>query len=71
MIDFEVLIAVSSDLVLIISEYLTKHAACPVLVGSKWVSNKWLHEYGQEWTRPCELHETPTGEAFHQKAILK
>ncbi|XP_066993933.1 prolyl 4-hydroxylase subunit alpha-2 [Anabrus simplex] len=36
-------------------DYLTRHAACPVLTGSKWVSNKWLHERGQEFTRPCGL----------------
>ncbi|KAK9505080.1 hypothetical protein O3M35_009222 [Rhynocoris fuscipes] len=33
----------------------TWHAACPVLAGSKWVSNKWLHERGQEFRRPCDL----------------
>uniref|UniRef100_A0A182QBT0 procollagen-proline 4-dioxygenase n=1 Tax=Anopheles farauti TaxID=69004 RepID=A0A182QBT0_9DIPT len=33
----------------------TLHAACPVLVGSKWVANKWIHEYGQEFRRPCSL----------------
>merc|ERR1719410_912464 len=27
-------------------DYLTRHAACPVLVGEKWVCNRWLHEYG-------------------------
>lgn len=35
----------------------TRHAACPVLVGSKWVSNKWFHERGQEFRRPCGLTE--------------
>ncbi|KAK8375319.1 hypothetical protein O3P69_008296 [Scylla paramamosain] len=34
---------------------LTRHAACPVLVGTKWVSNKWIHERGQEFLRPCGL----------------
>ncbi|OQV15947.1 Prolyl 4-hydroxylase subunit alpha-2 [Hypsibius exemplaris] len=33
----------------------TRHAACPVLSGVKWVSNKWIHEYGQEARRPCGL----------------
>ncbi|XP_078480178.1 prolyl 4-hydroxylase subunit alpha-2 isoform X2 [Lampetra planeri] len=33
-------------------DYRTRHAACPVLVGSKWVSNKWIHERGQEFLRP-------------------
>jgi len=32
---------------------LTRHAACPVLAGNKWVSNFWIHERGQEFTRPC------------------
>lgn len=36
-------------------DLLTRHAACPVLVGSKWVSNKWFHERGQEFRRPCGL----------------
>ncbi|KAM9846532.1 prolyl 4-hydroxylase subunit alpha-2 isoform 3-T3 [Aulostomus maculatus] len=38
-------------------DYRTRHAACPVLVGSKWVSNKWIHERGQEFLRPCGLTE--------------
>ncbi|XP_075553973.1 prolyl 4-hydroxylase subunit alpha-2-like [Dermacentor variabilis] len=25
----------------------TKHGACPVLVGSKWIATKWIHELGQ------------------------
>uniref|UniRef100_A0A915LTZ1 Uncharacterized protein n=1 Tax=Meloidogyne javanica TaxID=6303 RepID=A0A915LTZ1_MELJA len=31
------------------------HAACPVLLGDKWVSNSWIHERGQEFIRPCGL----------------
>ncbi|EDS45526.1 prolyl 4-hydroxylase alpha subunit 1 [Culex quinquefasciatus] len=30
----------------------TLHAACPVLSGSKWVANQWIHEYHQEFVRP-------------------
>uniref|UniRef100_A0A8C1F0V8 procollagen-proline 4-dioxygenase n=1 Tax=Cyprinus carpio carpio TaxID=630221 RepID=A0A8C1F0V8_CYPCA len=33
----------------------TEHAGCPVLRGNKWVANKWIHEYGQEFRRPCSL----------------
>ena len=34
----------------------TRHAACPVLSGQKWVANKWIHERGQEFKeRPCGL----------------
>ena len=36
-------------------DYSSRHAACPVLVGSKWVANKWFHETGQEFNRPCSL----------------
>ncbi|XP_076024053.1 prolyl 4-hydroxylase subunit alpha-1-like [Genypterus blacodes] len=36
----------------------TRHAACPVLLGNKWVSNKWLHERGQEFRRRCGPHRS-------------
>jgi len=28
---------------------------CPVLIGNKWIANKWIHERGQEFRRPCSL----------------
>ncbi|XP_030055866.1 prolyl 4-hydroxylase subunit alpha-3 [Microcaecilia unicolor] len=31
----------------------TLHAGCPVLIGDKWVANKWIHEHGQEFRRQC------------------
>uniref|UniRef100_A0A672RW12 Prolyl 4-hydroxylase subunit alpha 3 n=1 Tax=Sinocyclocheilus grahami TaxID=75366 RepID=A0A672RW12_SINGR len=34
----------------------TFHADCPVIVGDKWVANKWVHEYGQEFQRRCSLN---------------
>ncbi|XP_053312613.1 prolyl 4-hydroxylase subunit alpha-3 [Spea bombifrons] len=34
----------------------TLHAGCPVLIGNKWVANKWIHEHGQEFNRPCALN---------------
>ena len=34
----------------------TRHAACPVLAGQKWVSNWWIHEYGQFQRRKCDLN---------------
>ncbi|XP_023932280.1 prolyl 4-hydroxylase subunit alpha-2-like [Lingula anatina] len=36
-------------------DFRTRHAACPVLVGQKWVSNKWIHERGNELVRTCGL----------------
>ncbi|CRK97397.1 CLUMA_CG010787, isoform A [Clunio marinus] len=32
---------------------VTRHAACPVALGSKWVLNRWIRERGQEFRRPC------------------
>lgn len=31
------------------------HGGCPVLLGSKWISNKWIRESGQMFRRPCAL----------------
>ncbi|CAH1267395.1 P4HA3 [Branchiostoma lanceolatum] len=31
------------------------HAGCPVLIGSKWIANKWIREHGNEFRRPCGL----------------
>lgn len=33
----------------------TEHAGCPVLRGNKWVANKWIRAFGQEFRRPCRL----------------
>lgn len=34
-------------------DFLTRHSACPVLLGSKWVANAWIREHGNEFRRPC------------------
>lgn len=36
-------------------DFRTRHAGCPVLVGTKWVANKWFHTGGQEFMRRCSL----------------
>ncbi|XP_042231301.1 prolyl 4-hydroxylase subunit alpha-2-like [Homarus americanus] len=36
-------------------DYRTLHAACPVLLGEKWIANLWIHEFGQEFRWPCTL----------------
>lgn len=38
----------------------TLHAACPVLVGEKWVSNKWILNHGNALTRRCGLQYSST-----------
>ncbi|KAM3722357.1 Prolyl 4-hydroxylase subunit [Dirofilaria immitis] len=35
----------------------SRHAACPVLTGIKWIATKWFHERKQEWRRPCGLNQ--------------
>ena len=39
---------------------LALHGACPTALGIKWVSNKWIREGAQVWSRPCrrETQET-------------
>lgn len=34
----------------------TKHAGCPIMLGEKWIANLWIHEWGQEFRRPCTLN---------------
>ncbi|XP_075148852.1 prolyl 4-hydroxylase subunit alpha-2-like [Haematobia irritans] len=36
-------------------DWKTLHAACPVIVGSKWVCNKWIRAKAQVFTRPCYI----------------
>ena len=31
----------------------SQHGACPVALGIKWVSNKWIREGAQIWNKPC------------------
>ena len=35
---------------------LTEHAACPVLLGYKWISAQWINMKGNEFNRPCGLN---------------
>ncbi|KAH9502644.1 Prolyl 4-hydroxylase subunit alpha-1 [Bulinus truncatus] len=32
-------------------EFLTRHAACPVVIGEKWIINKWILSYPNMFTR--------------------
>uniref|UniRef100_H2YXY9 procollagen-proline 4-dioxygenase n=1 Tax=Ciona savignyi TaxID=51511 RepID=H2YXY9_CIOSA len=33
----------------------TFHGACPVIIGNKWASNKWIRELGESFHRQCKL----------------
>ena len=38
---------------------LTYHGGCPVLVGSKWITNKWIYSHDQAFQFPCQLDLSP------------
>lgn len=35
---------------------MTSHAGCPVMVGHKWIANKWIWTYGNTFRRRCGLN---------------
>ncbi|BFF92295.1 prolyl 4-hydroxylase subunit alpha-2-like [Drosophila madeirensis] len=42
-------------------DWSTAHAACPIIVGSKWVLTQWIRERSQIFIRPC-LQRTSAGD---------
>ena len=40
-----------------LTDYHTIHGGCPVLIGSKWITNKWIKYYDNFNTHPCKLEE--------------
>ncbi|CAG5133605.1 unnamed protein product, partial [Candidula unifasciata] len=36
-------------------DHKTLDGGCPVVVGNKWVFNKWVWKYGNTFTRRCGL----------------
>lgn len=39
------------------ADYLSVHGGCPLVLGSKWVTNKWIMYYDNFRTTPCHLKE--------------
>ena len=35
---------------------LTTHSGCPVIIGSKWITNKWIQYYDQYSKFKCDLN---------------
>ncbi|XP_069113850.1 prolyl 4-hydroxylase subunit alpha-1-like [Argopecten irradians] len=35
----------------------SNHAACPVVLGSKWIMTKWILENAQTFRRPCHINQ--------------
>jgi len=45
---------------------LMAHGGCPVIKGSKWITNKWIRWYHQALTYPCDVN--PTSERLKKLA---
>ncbi len=39
-------------------ERSASHGGCPVLIGSKWILNKWIYVFDQWKEYPCHLNKT-------------
>ncbi|KAH8312834.1 hypothetical protein KR044_013154 [Drosophila immigrans] len=50
-------------------DFRTKHAGCPVLKGSKWIANIWIHSATQTFARPCDVYRD--GEISVDYEIIK
>ncbi|GIY57587.1 prolyl 4-hydroxylase subunit alpha-2 [Caerostris darwini] len=48
-----------------VGDILTLHGACPVVTGSKWVTNVWFHERGQEFRLKCGIHPESSLQQMH------
>jgi prolyl 4-hydroxylase len=42
----------------------TLHAGCPVVGGSKWITNLWIRELAQTFVRPCPLERPSSPESL-------
>ena len=47
------------------TDYLSVHGGCPILLGSKWITNKFIHYYDNFRGSPCELEEFQRSETFN------
>ena len=46
-------------------DFLSVHGGCPIVIGSKWVTNKWILHYDNFRTTPCHLTEYKPIDTFH------
>jgi prolyl 4-hydroxylase len=49
-----------------LSDPLTVHAGCPVIVGDKWITNKWILYFDQYEKFKCKLGKDETFDTFHK-----
>ena len=46
---------------------LTRHGGCPVMIGSKWITNKWVRANSQMFKRPCPKYTSRQVRDFRNK----
>ena len=46
---------------------LVKHGGCPVLIGSKWITNKWIRSHSQMYRRPCPTYTNREIRQFRER----
>lgn len=46
---------------------MTRHGGCPVMIGSKWITNKWVRSHSQMFKRPCPKYTSRQIRDFRNK----
>ena len=46
---------------------LVRHGGCPVMIGSKWITNKWIRSHSQMFKRPCPKYTSRQIRDFRSK----
>ncbi len=65
----KVIIIPTHNKYIVASLQASTHGGCPVLVGSKWILNKWIYSFDQWKTYPCLLDRmafTPPFSGYYQ-----
>merc|ERR1719481_732095 len=45
-----------------------KHGACPVMIGSKWITNKWVRSNSQMFRRSCPRYSNREIRGFRENS---
>lgn len=48
-------------------DWRVRHGGCPVIVGSKWITNKWVRAHSQMFNRPCPKYTNKQLRKFRSK----
>ncbi len=46
---------------------MVRHGGCPVMIGSKWITNKWVRSHSQMFKRPCPKYTSKQVRDFRNK----